>query len=196
MYEQIRPPTDNLYKFLAIFGLALCLASFWLNQKSLENRIALIQEKHIAESERANASVEFYRRTGEAHQLARMEIFKHSRQNRLQEIKPLWSEEDAEDVETPQPDPLTTKEISLLDEEVVEKTKEVEMIGRKLEAIEKSKSATQTLRTGCLSVGVVLMIFGFSLWYVKSQKLLDELLKLQVSELKSHSKEKQEEPHQ
>ena len=32
MLSEIKPPTDNLYKFMALFGLALMALSFWLQQ--------------------------------------------------------------------------------------------------------------------------------------------------------------------
>lgn len=41
MFESVRPPTDNLYKFIAIFGLAILLVSGWscLQTYSLQERL-------------------------------------------------------------------------------------------------------------------------------------------------------------
>jgi len=50
-------PTDNVYKFLAIFGLVMVIASFWgvITQTSLTNEIVLVSAPEIAALE-ANQS--------------------------------------------------------------------------------------------------------------------------------------------
>jgi hypothetical protein len=50
-------PTDNVYKFAAIFGLVMVIASFWgiITQTSLTNEIVLVSAPEIASLE-ANQS--------------------------------------------------------------------------------------------------------------------------------------------
>jgi len=50
-------PTDNVYKFLAIFGLVMVIASFWgaITQTSLTNKVAVASAPEIAALE-ANQS--------------------------------------------------------------------------------------------------------------------------------------------
>jgi DNA-binding transcriptional MerR regulator len=186
----IKPPTDNLYKFLALSGLLILIISttypVWLyleldkqsagfhrDLKVLNIEAEKFQEsrpvvdKAIRESSKVNSQA-----------LDAVEKFKKS-QISLEEVRKALDEASNASGEA-------TEKIKELEEEVHNWLRQHAEIEYKKDLLEISESAAK--RVGGLAVigtlaGLGITVWGFILWYQRVQKYEDIILKEKVSGL-------------
>ncbi|HEV8072082.1 MAG TPA: hypothetical protein VGP76_30480 [Planctomycetaceae bacterium] len=159
MYDQLRPPTDNLYKFWALAGLAVAILAVYMNT-TRDIKLATLHWQ----TDDARYTIEDLndKYDGQA-----------------------WNID--EDLRTRQIDPATAQ------------TRKAEVAKRRAAAISKhqkeyseARDASHNFRietyyqycalvwAGWIAAGFSLIAFYF--WYVKLQKPLDEIMKLDLKE--------------
>lgn len=184
MIETIKPPTDSLYKFLALVGLLLFVTSVtapvWIYNKIDEQRIELIRDTKILDAEaeewqqagremdRAGArSDQSWTRLTEA-----AEKFKDSKLSKTEFHEALEKQAKASrDVYD------TTKNLR---HKVAEWDKQDAQVQYKTDLLEKNEANARVIRIlsslGAVT-GLVFSIVGFSLWYKRAQKYEDAVLR-------------------
>jgi len=149
-------PTDNLYKFLALAGLAIAVLSFW----HAEGKLSEIKYK-IASLEGDVGLMKVYE---DALQKNRDSIRASIKRKSVsdEEMKELYKQH---------------HEYLLKNAEFQAKTKFV------LVLIEEGKRVS-TLSIWIETIGVLISYIGFQLWYIRVQKPNDMLLRKQLEDLK------------
>lgn len=161
MLDQIRPPTDNLYKFLALSGLALLLAAGWAHirvdlelfkiQRDAESMIKVMTRelaRHLAtEFRTAAADVDSGKISDAASAMKRVDAILAS------------------------PSPNEAEHIEQLATLAWER-------GRLL----RTNDPERVLLRVAMLIGLLLGVAGFVLWYQRVQQPLDEILQSQVRE--------------
>lgn len=178
------PPTDNLYKFISIFGLVLAvLGIFYVETKSLE----LNQEIYNLEREKSVFSIEKSKIERKRNYLKdKIDDF-----NRLADIKSKPIVNDSIISWTR----IISGSKNLITESnnistLIEELREVELEFEKKQVEIDSKESIIELKTNqdekifdvidiLIPIGIILSFFGFVLWYDKSQKYQDVILKEQ-----------------
>jgi len=180
-------PTDNLYKFIALFGLTLVVFYIFFNQK---NNLEINEESN---------------EIGYEIDLISFEIEKGNKERKL------WISQVAELCETKacnckikertdfnisisfdgkncNSQAITDEILSLMDNikiDVGEIENKQNIIIAKLNLIKKKKEFYASLKsklTLMLIFGISITLIGFILWYVKVQKYQDILIKKQIAE--------------
>lgn len=182
------PPTDNLYKFISIFGLILAiLGVFYIETKSLE----LNQEIYNLEREKNVFNLEQTKIERKRNYLKdKIDDF-----NRKADIKsnPIindsiisWNRIISGSKElTSESNDISTLIEGLQEVEIEIEKKQVEInsnesiIQLKTNQDEKIFEIIDVL----IPIGIILSFFGFVLWYDKSQKFQDEILKEQFLQI-------------
>ena len=166
MLDQIRPPTDNLYKFLALSGLALLLAAGWAHirvdlelfkfQRDAESTMKVMTSElagHLAnEFKNAADDIEKGKVRDEATLTKRVEAILAS------------------------PTPNEAKHLKQLVSLAWER-------GRLL----RNNDPERILLRVAMLIGLLLCVAGFVLWYQRVQRPLDEILQSQVREAREKS---------
>ena len=166
MIEQFRPPTDSLYKFIAITGVALTLFVGWSLVQTEVQTYKLRREM--------NASVQ---------SLVRAESSKFA-----EGFMTL-----ADDVEsgTVSPGVEVGKRIDTIMESKPDNFDELEESAMKaawdLGIHQRETNPERTLQLFAAVVGTIIAISGFVLWWRRVQKPLDELLQLQLEKARKES---------
>ncbi len=158
----LTPPTDNLYKFLAIFGIIIALSSsaFWWNSAKE------FDEFFESNSEYLSTMIDGYEIHIRYIQKAKESLSIH---NSVNGDYKLLSKEQNEALEK------LLKEIEILESEITE-----------LEKANKSKNLiinsrleknTQAKSIGLFGIifGLITSALGFYLWYSRTQKYIDKL---------------------
>jgi len=175
-------PTDNLYKFLALFGLALFISSFfipdWYNEKIWDYREYLQKEQENYET-RIESS------------LSKMEMSVNSivdSRDKLLDIinenKDIYSEQELKEsiVEYREMQQQVSESYDKLISTIKTSQEGVNSFNESLLQINKKRTDEWIKESGqltkfCLIAGLVLMIAGFILWYKKTQRYLDWILR-------------------
>jgi len=153
--ELPKVPTDNLYKFMALSGIVLLVASafprYW--QAKLEFELIRVQgekRKVTKKKEWAHADMDYLL----------------TKSNKLKEETSEWKE--AKDLAAAEPQLIEKKR-----QEIQEKE-----ISQRLDVIRRLKYVI----AGGRWVGAILSVFGFLLWYHKLQKYQDKIVKKQATD--------------
>jgi preprotein translocase subunit SecG len=168
MIDKLFPPTDNLYKFSAIAGLLFIILSFYpqyLNFKLNEQKIENMKNSKIlmTDLKLANEELELLRK-------------KHEETNQSKEgNKP------------------TDEELS----KYIQKRKELESRNIEIESVQELEkyyneeiNRLNFISHITFSVGILVMLIGFYLWYQKVQKPSDLILTNQTKENLTKNKRK------
>ena len=178
------PPTDNLYKFISIFGLVISVLAFvYVETKSLENT----QEIYQLNSEKRQLLVE----------KSKLERKKYALKGRLSDFDKKANFKSASVVNDTV---IIWTKIIQGSKELVDESKSISQLIEDLRIAEldyfkketeiHDKQSIIDLRTSeyekvfewidiLLPFGIILTIVGFLLWYHKSQKYQDRILKEQ-----------------
>ena len=187
--EVWKPPTDTLYKFLAILGLLFFLSSLlspiWIHRefdaqeseyaRDLQLLILNKQGWQDAQKEVERASAESDRAQKD---LLEVGDRYDKKQASLQEMKRALDK--AEEALKRQDTKLKDFRAKLL-----EFDKQVAEVNYKGSLYESAKSSTGNLLLLCVIggvVGLVMTIIGFTLWYRRTQKYEDLVLRAKVEE--------------
>lgn len=154
----VTPPTDNLYKFMAVFGLALIITAFvlisQLRRDFNEAHVArMVEDARVGAAmiEQSQAVLELAKRLGstdeqtEAGARETTEILKQ-----MQQYRRSWEDEE--------------RSPSYVRAEAMYKY-----------AKESFESGIRS-STFLLGAGIIISAVGFFLWYVRVQRLLDDVL--------------------
>ncbi|HKI49468.1 MAG TPA: hypothetical protein VKA69_09070 [Desulfobacteria bacterium] len=173
-------PTDNLYKFIALSGLAIIFLSFIPFKNNYENKIEKIQlsgDLKILEAE----IYSYKNRTSiitEIMKLTQSDIKKLEMQRKKLEFmdaksfsKHVQFEEQMNEFSNHLFD-LTIKEHEYL-LKIQTHSIELETKTNKIESISNRIKILLLISTIGFIIGTLLSIFGFVLWYMKCQKYLD-----------------------
>lgn len=172
MLDSYKPPTDVLYKFMAVSGLVIFLAVGWrttttqLEEHRLEMLLRAKTIDYVLEVDRSVTAD-----TEKAELQLRSEGVEPTReqlQNRYEEISKLKQS----------PQLLDGKSIKILNDELLALRIDMEA--------EKSILLDMLLPFGC-----TLMVWGFYLWYVKVQRHLDIILEMQANQVRATGERKQ-----
>lgn len=159
-------PTDNLYKFISLCGLFIIIFSF---------SFKIVREyQHEIENAEIRVGKEFFDFATEHYSLN----FDYRKKN-------LYSQEN-----------LSIEDIDKFEKEMEADAKEFlnkiaklgENLRLKSEMAEASVRVTDKLTklsNYLIIIGFLMMIFGFRLWYIKSQKYQDIIIKLRAENIKS-----------
>ncbi|TRZ65045.1 MAG: hypothetical protein D4Q79_00145 [Spirochaetia bacterium] len=162
-------PTDNLYKFMAIFGLVIIISGFYFYTTIIDKyslaASSLIKEEGILKIETDYLSDEV------ALLETRIEIAngqgdKNILNNVLADYKAVKDE-------------LKQKEIA---------RESIEQKIYDLEFIEKDVNAIKAYHFGAIGLGMVLMVYGFWLWYSKLQYYQDLIIRREVGGIEIKNK--------
>jgi|SRR5690554_1559375 len=186
------PPTDNLYKFISIFGLVVCILSVYfveIKSSELTNEIIAINgeyeklelERQKLESKRTELK-------------KRIEIYHEN--NGIDE-KPVfndslivWTKIIAGTKSSVQESSEITELLSSLTEVRVEFDKKEIELENKNEILDLKISQEEKVMEWIdifLPIGILLTFIGFLLWYSKSQFYQDKVLKKQFDSSKKKS---------
>ena len=157
----LTPPTDNLYKFIAIFGLILIGLSFFVTDLYLDEKHEINKDYSNFSVEAENTEKEYYLALAnyDSLELKIIELEKSKKSDSIQQIKIL------QDYYRDK----VLKYSRIWNKEAIE--------GKKLlkrDDYNAKKEVFYGFYSKCLLViGTVLMIFGFFFWYFKHQKYID-----------------------
>jgi|GEM_PF-1451577 len=161
MYENLRPPTDSLYKFLAVFGLVLIALGVYVgevhDQKSQEYYSFLIQTE-FDKTEREDLVAKY------------VAIDKRNR-----DPMAYLSEEEL---------PLDSSEINDAMKIIFQNYYNLRV---RLPDLEDELDKLRISKKSLYFIGGAFSIAGFALWYCLVQRYQDELLRMQVMNARSES---------
>ena len=178
------PPTDNLYKFLALSGLAITIffTHFTYKNQSQNDRTLLNLEKE-------QSIYEIKKRSVQAEALTHKKLL-DLLEKKVIETKSSKAHDD-DKIEVLKVYYNESKELRGKQELLKIKRRELEessaVIKRSInEYLLKLKETKEFLQTAkyCSALGIIITIFGFKMWYSKVQKIQDELLKQELSNTK------------
>lgn len=183
MIETLKPPTDSLYKFLAIIGLVIFLASVTspiIINRQLNNQTAEFVRDAKANNLQAEAWMSTWKRV-EEHSPKVQEV-----QQTLIEAKDSPDEkrvlQQAKNVAQRQ-----EELIALFNKQLADWEKESFQVEYKQNLMEDTEIYARRIMGMCIigvPVGLGLSIFGFVLWYRRAQRYEDLVLKSKVPEPK------------
>ncbi len=155
MLEKLSPPTDNLYKFLAVFGLVLLLLGVWLFVRDIDGQMN-------ARMEALRAIREVVRAESESQEA--MDLLSEAANNIKEgkETYPVYAE---------------ARRIDGLSDETMAAFRALEIAGDEAAYL---KGRSKWIYWGSIviaAIGLDLMIGGYWFWYVKVQKLEDAILR-------------------
>ena len=144
-------PTDNLYKFVALVGFVLVLATIFIS--------FMVTERFVERGHDYQATLEsVILIRSELNDSLRAQIEASSKKNR--DLSPKKSAYDQREID----DVFAKSQIAK----------------RNLDHIERQMKAWDIAFIVFLVIGIAMQFVGFSLWYSRSQRYQDELLRLQV----------------
>jgi hypothetical protein len=184
--EVLKPPTDTIYKFLAIFGLLIFLSSLstpiWMFQK-----LDTLRAEHLRDLEILNLDAttweeawEEVRKASEAHTAA---------SKRVQETFDNFAKSKSQASKTTVQNALTTSQAAYenfelksreFEEKVLKWRKQHAEVSYKTDLVEISEHTVELTARYCLLgmlAGLAMTITGFILWYKRTQKMEDLILK-------------------
>lgn len=167
MFDQLRPPTDNLYKFLALAGLAAAIVAGYIQTTTYIRLLAYGSLQKDADMTAASYST-----------LSQAAISKIGAELQAKKIDAKAAQEHKDYV------------IKLTDSYVSKFTKEHDEAG---DAYHKLYAETkdQSWILGIVGLmGLAIAVAGFVLWYFKLQKPLDEIMKYDLLERREKAKVK------
>jgi hypothetical protein len=196
-------PTDNLYKFMAVFGLIVFLLSAYFPRKQTQElelkRIdvesrqkALMHEQEIIKEEQESISEgikrDFRESYGDSIYHEFIKVFDTKNMARIEEfIFHLNDMEHAGLIHAAKPDTARIKSLIVRSLKLNPKISKLVLTADELtmaaEELQIFASYTRHWRTAArvgVFVGGILIVFGFSLWYVLLQRPQDILLKRKV----------------
>jgi hypothetical protein len=155
-------PTDNMYKFMAIFGLTIALGSYvvvdWrVSNKALE-KISLDREKLKYETERSYDS-DVMKAYGD--QIDEIDKEKNPDLKQISELTEIY-DKTAQQYFQNEKNKVLDSEYKNVDDDI--------------------KLLNNALKYGII-VGSVLTVIGFILWYFKLQRYQDNLIKKEATKL-------------
>jgi hypothetical protein len=157
------PPTDSLYKFLALGSLAAALAlQFWMTSRA----DSVGEQIYAAELETAITVIE-----ADANLAKAKFLVKEVRQGR---IAGFWNKLDAQ---------------QKLQKAVAIRNAQNKIRGHRLDQLVKAFKSDKRLARFGTGTFALLSLVGFLLWYFKVQRYQDELLRLQLLAARSAPKE-------
>lgn len=184
----LRPPTDNLYKFLSLSGLLLFLFFVtyptWLYVELNKQRVGLIRDLKILKYD-----AEEFQSAGKEAEIASKES--QERAGRLADIVEKFEKrqityEEAmkalDDSKTASAD--TLQKIDVLKKAINDWRKqdvEVEMKNDLLEINEEHARRVRTVALFGILISLSMTVMGFSLWYIRVQQYEDIILKNKTS---------------
>ena len=155
MLDQIRPPTDSLYKFLAIAGLAIFLVAGWahfrvdLQMIKLDSKAELVIARTVRNQ--AEHMKKLLAEAANDNTIATADAAK----DRLREI------------------------VSSQHEGTQEDNLSLATLAWERGSLVRDNEPERTLLKISVGAGLVLSLIGFVLWYIKIQRPTDAILKLQ-----------------
>jgi len=188
MLNFLIPPTDNLYKFIAITGLLFIFASFFyptiLNIKINERILESEKDIEIAKIE----SAKLEREAGEIElklniEQKDVETFKENKNI----VSPKQLEAEVSDLEQLR---KQTKEATDIAAEQLKKNIEIEYNNKLTKFYNDYFGLASNIALSGEILGFVLMILGFGLWYQKVQKYQDLVLLKEAKENQNSTKTK------
>jgi hypothetical protein len=192
--DAIKPPTDSLYKFLAICGLLLFVSSLttpvWYANKFTEQQLTLLRDAKIlnANTKPWQLAADEMRTTSARSQLAAqryLEALKKAIKKEISEseLKAIGAEADKAGEEFQQAG--TTLVLK-----VTEWEKEYAQVQYQYAMLEHTRDNVHIIfRVASVGafVGLILMVSGFVFWYKRIQKYEDLLLKNKVEKTETNS---------
>jgi len=187
MIETLKPPTDSLYKFLAIIGLIFFLTSvispFVLRREFHRQYAEFLRDERIN-----NLDAETWQETSKQMQKQSIELDESSK--RLDEtFDPKSNRSLAEQgrvlKEAKKIEEKQFATIELLDKQMRDWRKQDAQVEYKRNLLEEYEDYAKNLFTLCLlggPVGLFMSVFGFVLWYRRAQKYEDLVLKKKVEQ--------------
>jgi hypothetical protein len=184
--EVLKPPTDTIYKFLAISGLLIFLSSLtspiWMFQK-----LDALQVEHLRDLQILNLDATTWKEAWEDVQKASE---KHSTAHkRVQETFDDFMKSKSSTSKTAVQNSLTKAVVAYdefqikskeFEEKVLKWNKQSADVEYKGNLFEVTEHSVQLMADYCLLgilVGLIMTISGFILWYKRTQKLEDLILK-------------------
>jgi hypothetical protein len=170
MLPNLTPPTDNLYKFIALFGLTILLFSFYKSSEVFEH------------SARTKSNIEDVRR--EIHDIywSSIEHHKHPMDTMDTNVSPFTVRDLSDDLHeiaaTVGKSNLNDSLKFDIDTKIRKMMVDTDVLGIKI-----------TEYFFILGLGFVLMIFGFIQWYRKDQRYRDKQIKSVKSRAMMQSEE-------
>ncbi len=162
MIPSITPPTDNLYKFISLFGLTILLFSVYNIGITFDSSAA---NKMKIEDVKSELQQSIYKKSKETvENLNTDKVKNHFRPGKIRRMH-----EDLLQIET------------FLEKAHLNPKDEITLSGK----ISKINVALDTLRLkqwgyiGFASLGLVFMFYGFIKWHYKEQKLRDKMLEIE-----------------
>ena len=134
--DQLKLPTDNLYKFVALSGVAIFLLAAWLAIYPFGAALEFAREAEVNMSDLVS---------------------------------------DVMEAEKQGLDTISENQNELLTEYFRNETRAESIV-----AMQEGLMTTYALLAG---IGVLIALFGFTLWYNKTQKYADQILRLQAESL-------------
>ncbi|HWD41561.1 MAG TPA: hypothetical protein VG944_22140 [Fimbriimonas sp.] len=168
----ITPPTDNLYKFTALSGIALIIFSGWLFQETLQDAVHEGGEARLAKSEANGYLKEADFRATELEGWMRAQTAKEQG-GKLARGSDAWQE---------------PKQIL---DQYDQAVKQLSQAQGQLDSYEFSGAQSEMLGpqirlpVAYLALGLTVSAIGFALWYFKVQKAQDDLLALELSSMRT-----------
>jgi hypothetical protein len=163
MLESYRPPTDVLYKFMAIAGLVIAVAAGWrwTTIQLHEHRLQMLVIGKV------------HNLTQDMDKIMERDVEKALSQLRLEGVELTGAAVSARFEKISAANPLASP---LGDPDI-------DRLYQEFRAVQIDKEAEQfILIDAALPFGCALMFFGFSLWYSKVQRPLDIILQAQAAE--------------
>ncbi|MCK5062144.1 hypothetical protein KAR28_06390 [Candidatus Parcubacteria bacterium] len=166
-FSKFAPPTDNLYKFISIFGILLMLAlpayCIFFSYTQQQEAQADVLEKEILEDEKNDIKNEIIDKIENV-------------DKELEQLKQNYNQEKADDL---------SESILILENKKKELSKKLIAINSLIDKNTHRKEFINKLRVATtiyLFVGFVITLIGFSLWYFKLQRYQDKIIKKQAEE--------------
>jgi hypothetical protein len=175
MIPAITPPTDNLYKFVALFGLTIFLFAMYnleiVVEHSTKNKV------HI-ESIKVDLQKRIYERT----KLKHASLTPDATSEKFRPVKIKWLDTDLKSIERV----VNTSNLTFI--EKIEFKGQLSGLNARLDTLK----IRQTIYVICVLAGVVVMVLGFLFWKRKEQDLRDKILDIEhtIKQLERESKAK------
>jgi hypothetical protein len=174
------PPTDSLYKFCALAGTIILLGALYVPRQFVKR---LEDEVDTLVLQAATLEIE------SQHVLSSLESIEEILSNSVAEQKGEYVHD---------PDKLelhySEDELKSLIADAVrkfwelkEKKTEVEYLRKRAERLINEGKSLNALSYGCLAIGAILSVLGYSMWYSRIQKHQDLLLRSQLEERQSRT---------
>jgi len=190
MMEFTKSATDNLYKFIALSGIALIGLGIVLQSNLLRDRTDADIEASVSAEQMTYRSERLLKFIEDRVKVrtAKIELIDASGEKENWEQAKKAIEEHLEVMEK---DIAETNEIML---NWIDSSKDARIKTEKIDAIEQSFSSQVLLNFLTIGIGAALTVTGFSLWYFKLQRHLDVKVAGEATVLKLQNKSAMDKP--